>query len=70
MKGNPYPHDHPMRKSFYFGERTQDQAQDTDFNIINQALNYLDSNPSRPFCLYVALSFPHPPYTVEEPYLS
>lgn len=70
MKLNPYPEDHRLRKSFYFGERTEEQAQDIDYHIINSALEYLDSKHDKPFCLYIALNFPHPPYTVEEPYFS
>ncbi len=70
MKLNPFPTDSPLRKSFYFGERTQQQAKDVDFNAIKKSLEYLDSKPNKPFCLYIALGFPHPPYTVEEPYFS
>ena len=69
-KKNPYPKDHRLRKSFYYGERTEDEAKDTDFNIIKKAINYLDSFPNRPFCLFLGLSFPHPPYTIEEPFFS
>lgn len=70
LKTNPFPEDHPLRKSFYFGERTEEQAQDLDHYMIEDALKYLESSPSQPFCLYIALNFPHPPYTVEEPYFS
>ena len=70
MKTNPYPIDHPLRKSFYYGKRSEEQAYDFDSIVINKALQYLDSNPDSPFCLYIALAFPHPPYTVEEPYFS
>ncbi len=70
IKINPYSEGHPLWKSFYFGERTAEQAKDADFYAINSALEYLDSKPKKPFCLYIALSFPHPPYTVEEPYFS
>ena len=70
MKTNPFPKEHPLRKSFYFGERTPEQANDSDFSIINKALKYLESKPNKPFCLYLAMNFPHPPYTVEEPYFS
>jgi len=70
IKSNPFPIKHLLRKSFYFGERTQDQAKDTDFFVIKKAIDYLEDNPIKPFCLYIGLSFPHPPYTVEEPYFS
>jgi len=70
MKSNPFPKDHRFRKSFYYGERTQEQANDIDYLIIQSALDYLDSKPKKPFCLYITIGFPHPPYTVEEPYFS
>ncbi len=69
-KENPFPKDHYLRKSFYFGKRSQEEAKDTDYNIIQKALKYLDSSPNNPFCLYIALRHPHPPYTIEEPYFS
>lgn len=75
MPTNPYPMDHRLRKSFYFGERTEGQAKyDMDQAIIDDALKYLKkyarSKSKKPFCLYIALNFPHPPYYVEEPYFS
>jgi len=70
VKLNPHKLKDKMRKSFYFGERTELQAEDIDKSIIESALEYLDSPPKKPFCLYLALNFPHPPYTVEEPYFS
>ncbi len=70
IKTNPYPLEHSMRKSFYFGIRTEEEAKDIDYNITQEAINYLKSNPGKPFCLFIALGFPHPPYTVEEPFFS
>ena len=69
-KMNPFSEDHPLRKSFYYGERTQEEANDIDYYTIQKALEYLDSNLKTPFCLYIAIAFPHPPYTVEKPYFS
>ncbi|MBY9003258.1 MAG: sulfatase-like hydrolase/transferase [Candidatus Lokiarchaeota archaeon] len=69
-KTNPYPLNHPMRKSFYFGQRTLEESNDPDYHIIQKAIKYLNSEHKNPFCLYIALNFPHPPYTVEEPYFS
>ena len=70
IKTNPYPLDHAMRKSFYFGKRTVEEAKDIDHFVTQEALNYLHSNPRKPFCLVITLSFPHPPYAVEEPFFS
>ena len=69
-KLNPFKEGEKFHKSFYYGERSEEQSHDFDVNVIQSALEYLDSKPNKPFCLYVALSFPHPPYTVEEPYFS
>ncbi|MHA1371642.1 MAG: sulfatase-like hydrolase/transferase, partial [Promethearchaeota archaeon] len=74
LKMNPYPPDHPLRKSFYFGKRTRIQAElDLDEVIVERALNYLSKRKrkkKKTFCLYLAFNFPHPPYTVEEPFFS
>ncbi len=70
VKLNPFSEGHRLWKSFYFGERTAEQARDEDFYVIKSALEYLDSKPTKPYCLYITLNFPHPPYTVEEPYFS
>lgn len=70
LKDNPFPKDHYLRKSFYYGKRENEEGKDTDYNIMQKALKYLDSNPNKPFCLYIALRHPHPPYTIEEPYFS
>ena len=70
MSENPFPKGHPLRKSFYFGKREKQDAIDFDTQLINKAIQYIKSNPKNPFCLYVALNFPHPPYVVEEPFFS
>ena len=69
-KTNPYPKEHYLRRSFYYGERTQEEAEDRDFIVIKKAIKYLDSSSNKPFCLFIGLAFPHPPYTVEEPFFS
>ncbi|MHA2287882.1 MAG: sulfatase-like hydrolase/transferase [Promethearchaeota archaeon] len=69
-KSNPFPEGHYLKKSFYYGERTQEEAKDIDHYLIQDTLKYLESRPETPFCLYISLNFPHPPYTVEEPYFS
>lgn len=67
---NPFKEGDKFHKSFYYGERKEEQSRDFDVNTIESVLEYLDSKPDKPFCLFVALAFPHPPYTVEEPYFS
>ena len=70
LNDNPFPKGHPLRKSFYFGTREKQDSIDMDTHIIKKAIKYIKSNPTKPFCLYIALGFPHPPYIVEEPYFS
>jgi len=69
-KSNPFPKDHYLGKSFYYGERTKEEAKDIDYYLIQDTLEYLGTKLETPFCLYVSLNFPHPPYAVEEPYFS
>ncbi|MFX0000049.1 MAG: sulfatase-like hydrolase/transferase [Candidatus Hodarchaeota archaeon] len=69
-KTNPFPKTHSLRKSFYYGERTQEQAKDIDYFITKKAIEYIGTLPKRPFCLFIGFNFPHPPYTIEEPYFS
>ncbi len=54
----------------YYGERSPEKSRDWDRLWIDGAVEFLNSNPPEPFCLYVPLFFPHPPYWVEEPYFS
>ncbi|MEM7344122.1 MAG: sulfatase-like hydrolase/transferase [Chloroflexota bacterium] len=71
MMASPWPEDHRHRKTFYYGQRETDAAKiDPDRYYIDLALQFLDDAPPEPFCLYIGLNFPHPPYTVEEPYFS
>lgn len=44
-----------------------------DWNCVNRAIEFLKSLPAEseePFCLYISLSFPHPPYGCEDPWFS
>ena len=70
---NPWPVDHRFFKSFYFGPRGeagQSPYQDLDWVWVQEAIKFLQSPPTQPFTLYLPLIFPHPPYSVEEPYFS
>jgi len=33
-KTNPYPLEHHMRKSFYYGKRTLEESKDSDYHVI------------------------------------
>ena len=72
----PFDMDSKWYNTFYFGE-LENVAQEMfeDDEIISHTLGYLDEYASKtkhrkPFCLYVAISLPHPPYHIEEPYFS
>ena len=52
ISNNPWPIDHPLRKSFLFGERSKEEAQDRDHKILKKALKFLESKPETPFCLF------------------
>jgi len=60
--------------SFFYGKleneaRTEDIAWDWDWGNIFGAIDFINSyNGSKPFCIYLPLGFPHPPYRVENPW--
>ncbi|MDY6874078.1 MAG: sulfatase-like hydrolase/transferase [Chloroflexota bacterium] len=67
----PFPSSHRLHHSFYNGKAEPDSlAAQTDPIIFDSALQWLKKAPSKPFCLYIAATLPHPPYQVEEPYFS
>ena len=67
---NPWPDDHRLHDTFYFGRRPDEFDPDHDRAIIDAALEFLASKPPEPFCLLLALIQPHPPYMVQEPWYS
>jgi arylsulfatase A-like enzyme len=67
---NPWPDDHRLHDTFYYGQRPEEFDPDHDRAIIDAALKFLDSKPPEPFCLFLALIQPHPPYMVQEPWYS
>lgn len=70
MMANPWPVDDQWRRTLYYGERPAANSNDMDRQWIDGAIEFLNSDPPEPFCLYLPLFFPHPPYWVEEPYFS
>ncbi|AEE91774.1 Arylsulfatase [Tepidanaerobacter acetatoxydans Re1] len=58
--------------SFYAG-KTKRENVITDWNCIDEAIEYIHNLPQnniQPFCLYISLVFPHPPYACEDPWYS
>ena len=68
-KGTPQNSDY----SFYAGELKKNDNEsvymDSDWSHVLAAKNFIESyDDSRPFCLFLSIQYPHPPYGVEEPY--
>lgn len=66
----PHPPGSRWEKTFYHGCRRGTDCHDRDWSSVQSALQFLDEDHDRPFCLYLPLSFVHPPYQVEEPFFS
>lgn len=69
----------PGYYSHYIGKISEEQAHragmaGSDWGCIDAALNYIErkSNEpdSKPFFLYITLTYPHPPYACEDPWYS
>lgn len=60
--------------SFYAGRLEKDHDDvyyDSDWDCIYAAVDFIENAPKdEPFCIYLALNYPHPPYGVEEPWYS
>jgi choline-sulfatase len=72
-RGIPWPPDHRYYRTFYYGCRGEGPYQDAESFHVDEALAFLEDRqraPEAPFFLYLPFGFPHPPYTVEEPYFS
>ena len=63
VKGTKWEH------AFYHGLREGD-CRDHDWAAVESALQVIDEPHDGPFCIYLPLSFAHPPYVAEEPYFS
>jgi arylsulfatase A-like enzyme len=70
INNNPIDPDDKWFRTMYYGERPAEVSNDWDRQWVDGALEFLNSNPPEPFCLFLPLFFPHPPYWVEEPYFS
>jgi len=60
--------------SFFVGRLDKGSApyyRDSDWAYVEAALRFIRTwDDERPFCLYLPLTFPHPPYGVEDPWFS
>ncbi len=77
MGKRPFSKESKWYNTFYAGKIPDEQARKSiDAKIIKNTLKYLEKvgksklKTRKPFCLYVPIAFPHPPYEVEDPYFS
>ena len=53
------------------GSMTEDVYYDNDWAMVDGAIKQIrDAPDDQPLCIYLPLSYPHPPYGVEEPWFS
>ena len=78
-QGNPdhpgaYPHAEGDRLyySFLHGRAGDEDGtcHDWDWACLADALNYIEADHDKPFCILIALGYAHPPYTAPEPFYS
>ncbi|MCP5432134.1 MAG: sulfatase-like hydrolase/transferase [Alphaproteobacteria bacterium] len=65
--------EHVMSRCFYYGRREPKHDEvvvDFDEATIRTAEGWLAERPKEPWVLFVCLTFPHPPFVVEEPWFS
>jgi len=69
---SPFPEDHRLHRAMYFGETGDRDSVDFDEATVRTAQRWLrEAAPDgQPWALWVPLIFPHPPFTVEEPWFS
>lgn len=64
----------PHYYSFYEGELGVDQTgknETSDDEAVDEAIRFIRNRPKdQPFCIFLGLFYPHPPYRIEEPYFS
>jgi len=66
------PEGHPLYRAMWFGSGGDEPLYDVDEATVTTAERWLaEGAPAeRPWALWVPLLFPHPPFTVEEPWFS
>lgn len=66
---NPWRLGERLYHSFLYGRLPDGQRTPDDVNC-EAAAKFLREGPPEPFCVYLPLTYPHPPYAIEEPYYS
>ncbi len=65
---NPYAPGDPAFHSFLYEPYAGPVERHGDYANVQAAVDFLQSGPTRPFCLYLPLSFPHCPYSAPPPW--
>ncbi|MCL4508507.1 MAG: sulfatase-like hydrolase/transferase [Chloroflexi bacterium] len=66
---NPFAEDDPRRYSFLYTAGGE-PAEHHDYHNLEAGLQFLRKPHDQPFCLFLPLSCPHPPYTAPAPFHS
>ena len=64
---NPWPEGDPRFHSFLFGPGG-DRHDHHDYRCAEAGMQFLRGEHERPFCLFLPLGSPHPPYTAPQPF--
>ena len=65
----PFPEDHRFYYAFYHGAIAEPPL-DLDEATVRTAIDWLTEGLPEPWCLFVPLLYPHPPFTAAEPWFS
>jgi arylsulfatase A-like enzyme len=65
FRHNPWKQDDPHYYSFLW-ERMPDRRKTTDYANLQAAIQILERKSDKPFCIYLPLIFPHPPFAAPE----
>jgi arylsulfatase A-like enzyme len=61
---------HRLFYSFYRGKTADSELFTKDDAVVQGAIDFIEGKPPEPFCLFINVAAPHPPFRVEEPYFS
>ncbi len=62
---NPWPKDDPRFYSFLW-EKGKDKHKTGDYENVQSAIRILERSSAKPFCIFLPLIYPHPPYSAPE----
>ena len=65
---NPYHPDAPEYYSFLYEPYSGPLEEHGDYANVQAGIDFLNSQPKQPFCLYLPLTFPHCPYSAPQPW--